>query len=83
VRSPFKRVDLPWSRVRRIYVGPRGVTLSPFSTHHPLEPYRSVMLVYGPYRDEVLERVARFAPTVPGTPAAPGRPAAPGAGEGG
>jgi hypothetical protein len=71
VRSPFKRVDLPWTRVRRIYVGPRGITLSPFSGHHLLEPYRSVMLAYGPHRERILECVGRLAPAVPGRPGAP------------
>jgi hypothetical protein len=62
VRSPFQRVQRPWSAFRRAYVGERGVSLSPFAGRHLLEPYRSVMLRYGEHKSEVLEWVGRFGP---------------------
>jgi hypothetical protein len=62
VRSPFQRVARPWSAFRRAYVGEHGVSLSPFSGRHLLEPYRSVMLRYGAHRDEILDWVRRYGP---------------------
>jgi len=62
VRSPFQRVQRPWSAFLRAYIGERGVSLSPFTGRHLLEPYRSVMLRYGEHRDQVLEWVRRFGP---------------------
>jgi hypothetical protein len=62
VKSPFLRATRPWDRFRRAYVGRDGVSLSPFAAHHVLEPYRSVMLRFGPHREEVLAWVRRYGP---------------------
>jgi hypothetical protein len=62
VSSAFQRVTRPWSGFRRVYVGPSGASLSPFSGRHLLEPYRSVMLRYGDRRDEVLAFVRKYGP---------------------
>jgi hypothetical protein len=66
VNSPFLRVRRPWSAFQRAYVGQHGVSLSPFSGRHVLEPYRSVMLRFGSLeRDDVLDWVRRFGPKEP------------------
>lgn len=65
VDSPFLRVRRPWSAFQRAYVGRDGVSLSPFSRRHILEPYRSVMLRFGSERDAVLHWVSRFGPKEP------------------
>jgi len=66
VNSPFLRVRRPWSAFQRAYVGRDGVTLSPFSGRHILEPYRSVMLRFGSVeRALVLDWVRRFGPKEP------------------
>jgi hypothetical protein len=64
VRSPFQRVRRPWSAFRRVYVGPKGVSLSPFAGRHFLEPYRSVMLRYGDRRDDILRWVREYGPAI-------------------
>jgi hypothetical protein len=46
----FKR----WSDLKRFYVDRKGVTLSPFSKPSRLEPFRSVRLLFGENRDEVV-----------------------------
>ena len=66
VDSPFLRVRRPWSAFQRAYVGRSGVSLSPFTGRHILEPYRSVMLRFGSLdRDQVLDWVRRFGPKEP------------------
>jgi len=62
VRSLFQKTARPWTYFKRAYVGTRGVSLSPFSRKHFLEPYRSVMLRYGDRREDVLSWVERFGP---------------------
>ena len=63
VRSAFQRVSRPWGDFRKLHKGASGVSLSPFSGRHLLEPYRSVMLRYGDKRDEVLGWVKVFGPS--------------------
>jgi hypothetical protein len=66
VNSPFLRVRRPWSAFQRAYIGRGGVSLSPFSGRHVLEPYRSVMLRFGSLEpDQVLDWVRRFGPKEP------------------
>jgi hypothetical protein len=62
VRSMFQRVTRPWGDFRKMHQGRAGVSLSPFSGRHLLEPYRSVMLRYGDRRDEILGWVGQFGP---------------------
>jgi len=47
---------LPWSRIRRIYLRPSGIKLSPLSTPTWIEAYRGVML-RGPDRAAMLAQV--------------------------
>lgn len=44
----------PWSEVRRVVDDGTGAQLSPFETKSWLDPYRSIRLVYGGNRDQVL-----------------------------
>jgi len=51
VRKPFSQASRPWDQFRRVVFDPVGVTLSPFSRRHWLDPYRSVRLRFGCGRD--------------------------------
>lgn len=62
VRSPFQRLQRPWSGFRRVQIGKTGVNLNPYAKRHILEPYRSVMLRFGENREAVLEWVRRYGP---------------------
>ncbi len=61
VRKPFSQASRPWDQFRRVVFDPFGVTLSPFSRRHWLDPYRAVRLRFaggrgrtqGPGRAEV------------------------------
>jgi len=47
----------PWSEVRRVVDEGSAVLLSPFESRSWLDPYRSIRLLYGGNRDQVLEFV--------------------------
>lgn len=56
------RLELPWSRVRRVIELPEGVRLSPFPRPTRLDAFRGIMLRYpldpgGPDRAVILTRV--------------------------
>jgi hypothetical protein len=61
VHKPFSQAGRPWSQFRRVAFDPFGVTLSPFSRRHWLDPYRAVRLRFaggarageGPEREQV------------------------------
>jgi hypothetical protein len=44
----------PWNEVRRVVDEGTGVQLSPFESKSWLDPYRSIRLLYGGNRDQVL-----------------------------
>jgi hypothetical protein len=44
----------PWTEVRRVVDDGTGVLLSPFESRSWLDPYRSIRLLYGGNRDQVL-----------------------------
>lgn len=57
----------PWNEVRRVVDEGGSVLLSPFASRSWLDPYRSIRLLYGGNRDQVLEFVqARVEAAEPG-----------------
>jgi len=59
VRSSFGTTVKKWSHFKRFYVDRRGVTLSPFAKPSRLEPFRSLRLLYGSNKDEVVAFVSK------------------------
>lgn len=55
-RLPGSHRVLPWSRVRRVYLRPHGIKLSPLTTRSWAESYRGVVL-RADDRDALLETV--------------------------
>jgi len=55
-RLPGSHRVLAWNRVRRVYLRPDGIKLSPLAARGWIESYRGVLL-RTPSRDEVLEQV--------------------------
>ena len=48
-----------WSDFKRFHVDRKGVTLSPFAKASRLEPFRSVRLLYGSNKDEVVAFISK------------------------
>lgn len=59
VKSSFGTTQKPWSYYKRFYVDKKGVTLSPFSRPSRLEPFRSLRLLFGGNKDEVVAFVSQ------------------------
>jgi hypothetical protein len=59
VRSSFGTTAKKWSHFKRFYVDRKGVTLSPFAKPSRLEPFRSLRLLYGSNKDEVVAFVSQ------------------------
>jgi hypothetical protein len=57
VRSAFSASSISWSQVRKCYLLPDGVKLSPLETPSRLEVFRGVFLRFADNQDEVLEFV--------------------------
>jgi len=58
VRTLSVKTIKPWSHFKRYYPDDRGITLSPFAEPSRLEPFRSVRLLYGSNKDEVVAFVS-------------------------
>ncbi len=58
VRTLSVKTAKPWSHFKRYYPDDRGITLSPFAEPSRLEPFRSVRLLYGSNKDEVVAFVS-------------------------
>jgi hypothetical protein len=58
VKSSFGTTAKKWSHFKRFYVDRKGVTLSPFAKPSRLEPFRSLRLLYGGNKDEVVAFVS-------------------------
>jgi uncharacterized membrane protein YdbT with pleckstrin-like domain len=58
IRSSVGRTAKKWSYFKRYYPDGKGITLSPFEKKTRLEPFRSVRLLYGSEKDEVVAFVA-------------------------
>lgn len=59
IKSSVGKNAKKWSYFKRYYVDRKGITLSPFETRTRLEPFRSVRLLYGSEKDEVVAFVAK------------------------
>lgn len=59
VRTLSVKTAKPWSHFKRCYPDDRGITLSPFAEPSRLEPFRSVRLLYGSNKDEVVAFVSK------------------------
>ena len=59
VRTLSVKTAKPWSHFKRYYPDDRGITLSPFAKPSRLEPFRSVRLLYGSNKDEVVAFVSK------------------------
>ncbi|MGD8627713.1 MAG: hypothetical protein PVH52_01395 [bacterium] len=59
VRTLSVKTAKPWSHFKRYYADDRGITLSPFAQPSRLEPFRSVRLLYGSNKDEVVAFVSK------------------------
>ena len=59
VKTMSVRTSKRWSHFKRFYPDDRGITLSPFAEPSRLEPFRSVRLLYGSNKDEVVAFVSK------------------------
>jgi hypothetical protein len=59
IKSSVGKTTKRWSYFKRYYPDKKGITLSPFETKTRLEPFRSVRLLYGSEKDEVVAFVAK------------------------
>jgi hypothetical protein len=59
VKTLSVRTAKPWKHFKRYYADDRGITLSPFAEPSRLEPFRSVRLLYGSNKDEVVAFVSK------------------------
>ena len=59
IKSGVGKTAKRWSHFKRYYPDGKGITLSPFETRTRLEPFRSIRLLYGSERDEVVAFVAK------------------------
>jgi hypothetical protein len=59
VRTSLARTVKKWSEFQRFYSDKKGVTLSPFAKPSKLEPFRSVRLLYGGNKDEVVAFISK------------------------
>jgi hypothetical protein len=59
VRTGFVTTRKRWSDFKRYYADRKGVTLSPFAKPTRLEPFRSLRLLYGDNRDEVVAFISQ------------------------
>lgn len=59
VRTLSVKTAKPWSHFKKYYADDRGITLSPFAGPSRLEPFRSVRLLYGSNKDEVVAFVSK------------------------
>ena len=59
VRTLSVKTAKPWSHFKRYYPDDRGITLSPFAKPSRLEPFRSVRLLYGSNKDEVVAFISK------------------------
>jgi hypothetical protein len=59
IRTMSVKTFRKWSEFKRFYPDRKGVTLSPFAGPSRLEPFRSVRLLYGGNRDEVVAFISK------------------------
>lgn len=59
IRSSVGRTFKAWSEFKRFHADNKGITLSPFAKPSRLEPFRSVRLLYGGNKEDVVEFVSK------------------------
>ncbi len=59
IRSSLGRTFKSWSEFKRFHADGKGISLSPFEKPSRLEPFRSVRLLYGGNREDVVEFVSK------------------------
>ncbi len=59
IKSAVRHIRMRWVDFKRFYVDKRGITLSPFDKPSRLEPFRSVRLLFGGNREDVVEFVSK------------------------
>ena len=59
IKSSVGKTVKRWSYFKRYYPDGKGITLSPFEKKTRLEPFRSIRLLYGSEKDEVVAFVAK------------------------
>ncbi len=59
IKSSVGKTARRWSHFKRYYPDGKGITLSPFEKKTRLEPFRSIRLLYGSEKDEVVAFVAK------------------------
>jgi len=59
IKSSVGKTFKAWSEFKRFHADAKGITLSPFAKRSRLEPFRSVRLLYGGNREDVVEFVSK------------------------
>lgn len=59
IKSSVGKTFKAWSEFKRFHADAKGITLSPFTKPSRLEPFRSVRLLYGGNREDVVEFVSK------------------------
>lgn len=59
VKGVFGHLKKNWSDFKRFYADKKGITLSPFEKPSRLEAFRSVRLLFGGNREDVVEFVSK------------------------
>jgi hypothetical protein len=54
IRTSLAKTAKKWSDFKRFYADKKGITLSPFAKPSRLEPFRSVRLLFGGNREDVV-----------------------------
>jgi hypothetical protein len=67
IKTSLAKTARKWSHFKRFHADRKGITLSPFAKPSRLEPFRSVRLLYGGNKEDVVEFVSK---NIGGTPAA-------------
>jgi hypothetical protein len=60
IRTSLAKTHKKWSDLKRYCTDRRGITLSPFEKPSRLDPFRSVRLLFGSNRDEVVAFVSKI-----------------------
>jgi hypothetical protein len=59
IKTSLAKTIKRWSDFKRFYADKKGITLSPFAKPSRLEPFRSVRLLYGGNKEDVVEFISQ------------------------
>ncbi len=59
IKTSLAKTVKKWSDFKRFYADKKGITLSPFAKPSRLEPFRSVRLLYGGNKEDVVEFISQ------------------------